>query len=173
MSTLSKPMSVRGMRLVAIMAAAGGLALSGCGKSSSSSASSTTATTAAPASTSTSAAATGLKAELTGPADVPPGAPGGSGSAKLKLEPTQGRICYDISVANIGAATAAHIHRGAAGVAGPVVVPLKPPAAGHINACTTASQAVIDEIIANPPGFYVNVHTAAYPGGAVRGQLAK
>jgi hypothetical protein len=65
----------------------------------------------------------------------------------------------------------AHIHRGAAGVAGPVVVPLDPPAGGKSTGCPTVAKEVADEIMANPSNFYVNVHTAEHPAGAIRGQL--
>ena len=56
-------------------------------------------------------------------------------------------------------------HRG-------VVVPFTAPAAnGNSDGCTAATAALIDEIIANPAGFYVNVHTTEHPGGAMRAQL--
>ena len=68
-----------------------------------------------------------FSATLTGDAEVPgPGDPDGSGTATLRLNPGQGEICYELTVSNIAPATAAHIHEGPAGVAGPVVVPLDP-----------------------------------------------
>jgi CHRD domain len=68
-----------------------------------------------------------------------------------------------------GAAVAAHIHRGAAGVAGPVVVPLCGPCRNGQN-----GRRVVDEDVAEPferGGYYVNVHTARNPAGEIRGQL--
>ena len=74
---------------------------------------------------------------------------------------------------------AGHIHRAPVGVAGPVVVPLfvlpsPPTTARHIkqggvatpNAGTTGA-----DLCSNPSGYYVNYHTTAFPGGAIRGQL--
>lgn len=69
------------------------------------------------------------------------------------------------------APTAAHIHVGAAGVAGSIVVPLG--TAYSRRGCTTATKELIDAILANAKGYYVNVHNASYPGGAIRGQLKK
>jgi hypothetical protein len=71
-------------------------------------------------------------------------------------------------VRNIGDVTAAHIHRGGAGVNGPPVITLIGP--GSRN-CDTHSGVLVDEIRRNPHLFYINVHTAAYPNGAIRGQL--
>ena len=53
-----------------------------------------------------------------------------------------------------------------------MVVPLTAPGAdGNSDGCTAAQTSLIDEIIANPAGFYVNVHTKEHPGGAIRAQL--
>jgi hypothetical protein len=71
-------------------------------------------------------------------------------------------------------ATAAHIHVGATGVAGPVVVALSAPdASGHASGCATADHDLIKAIRQNPESYYVNVHNTDYPAGAVRGQLTK
>jgi len=66
--------------------------------------------------------------------------------------------------------SAAHIHRGGAKVAsGPVVVPLG--AKYKATGCIASTSAIVKAIAKNPKGFYVNIHTAKYPNGAVRGQL--
>jgi hypothetical protein len=113
-------------------------------------------------------------AKLTGDAEVPgPGDPKGSGTAQVTLDPGKGEVCYELSVANIQEATAAHIHEGALGKEGPVKVALEAPKTGTAKGCKPAEASVIMAILANPAGYYVNVHNAAYPKGAVRGQLAK
>lgn len=111
---------------------------------------------------------------MTGAAEVPgPGDPDGSGTATLRINAGQSLICYELSVSNIAPATAAHIHVGPAGVAGPVVVPLAPPTSGSSSACVSANPDLVKAILKSPQVFYVNVHNAAFPAGAVRGQLSK
>jgi len=112
--------------------------------------------------------------ELTGAAEVPgPGDPDGSGSAHLTLNQGQGEVCFHLVVEGIAPATAAHIHVGAAGVAGPVVVGLVPPTGGESSGCVSADLELIKAIRQNPDGYYVNVHNPNFPAGAVRGQLSK
>lgn len=108
-------------------------------------------------------------AVLSGAAEVPgPGDTDGAGLAVLTIDGST--IRYTILTQNIGAPTLAHIHAGAAGVAGSPVVTL------DVNTLTSGaaqnvSADVIAAIVANPAGHYVNVHTAGFPQGAVRGQL--
>jgi hypothetical protein len=53
-------------------------------------------------------------------------------------------------------------------------VPLSPPdETGHSSGCTSADADLIKDIKKNPEMYYVNVHTTDYPGGALRGDLAK
>ncbi|MGH2586768.1 MAG: CHRD domain-containing protein [Dehalococcoidia bacterium] len=111
---------------------------------------------------------------LSGAAEVPgPGDPDGSGTASLRLNPGQGEVCFTLTVSGIAPATAAHIHVAPAGVAGPIVVPLTPPTSGSSSGCATADRTLIREIIRNPEAYYVNVHNADFPAGALRGQLGK
>ena len=130
---------------------------------------------AASAASSVSAGGRPLSTTLTGAAEVPgPGDPDGSGTAFLTLNHGQGRICFELSVANIAPATAAHIHVAPAGDAGPVVVPLTPPTGGSSSGCIeNVDRDLIKAIMHDPDLYYVNVHNAAYPAGAVRGQLSK
>jgi hypothetical protein len=113
-------------------------------------------------------------AALYGANEVPtPGSKAGRGSATL-IVPGNGTVCYAILVKGIDTPLAAHLHRGKAGVAGPVVVTLTPPPEGFASAvagCVRAPAAVLRGIRNNPAGFYVNVHTARFPEGALRGQL--
>ncbi|MBC8646097.1 MAG: CHRD domain-containing protein [Thermoanaerobaculia bacterium] len=111
---------------------------------------------------------------LTGAEEAPgPGDPDGTGEVVMTLNHGQGEICFQLTVQNIAPATAAHIHRAPFGVAGPVVVGLAPPTSGFSSGCVSVDRDLIKEIIQNPEDFYVNVHNAAFPAGAVRGQLSK
>lgn len=121
---------------------------------------------------------TKYSAFLTGKAETPKGDPDGHARVTITVEAAQGKVCYDIRKTKLETTQAAHIHKGKAGVSGPVVVPLiqKPTGAGKgkITGCVTTgfTKAVLAAIKANPAGYYVNIHTKKYPGGAVRGQLA-
>jgi hypothetical protein len=64
-----------------------------------------------------------------------------------------------------------HIHRGRAGVNGPPVVTLDAPDDNDSHHCDDVADALLDEIRRSPADFYVNVHTAEYPDGAIRGQI--
>ena len=109
-------------------------------------------------------------AKLTGAAEVPdPGDPKGSGTVQVTLDPDKGEVCYDLTVADIQEATMAHIHEGAADKAGPPKVTLDAPKTGSAKGCKTADAAVIKDIMQNPANYYVNVHNAEFPKGAVRG----
>ena len=115
-----------------------------------------------------------LSTTLTGAAEVPgPGDPDGTGTASLTLNHGQGEICFELTVTGIAPATAAHIHFAPVGVAGPVVVPLTPPTSGSSSGCVSADRDLVKAIIQNPENYYVNVHNAQYPAGALRGQLSK
>ena len=111
---------------------------------------------------------------LSGAEEAPgPGDPDGSGFASITLNVGQGRVCWELSVSDIAPATAAHIHVAPPGVPGPVVVPLSPPTSGTSSGCREGvNPALIQAIIDFPEQYYVNVHNAQFPGGAVRGQLS-
>jgi hypothetical protein len=120
----------------------------------------------------TSAAASFGPIRLTGAAEIPgPGAEDGTGVANVFLD-TDGSICYDfISVVGIDTPTAAHIHEGGESEAGPVVLSLETPTDLSLNACAADQAELSARIAENPAGFYVNVHNAEFPEGAIRGQL--
>jgi hypothetical protein len=115
-----------------------------------------------------------LTASMSGANEVPdPGDPDGSGTAQFRMTRGAAVICFQISAQAITLpAAAAHIHSGAAGVPGPIVVPLTAPGAnGTSNGCVNSTRAVVAAILDSPAGYYANVHTTDYPGGAIRGQL--
>jgi hypothetical protein len=121
--------------------------------------------------------ATGLQSRLSGAEEVPgPGADPGVGSFTVDVSGTQG--CYDLNVTMGEQPTKAHIHQGAKGVAGPVVVDLTPdfePGESAVTAerCLELKPDVASKLVADPGAYYVNVHSAEHPDGAIRGQLAK
>jgi hypothetical protein len=118
--------------------------------------------------TSTASVGTVFSLQLKGSSE-----PNATGTAVVRLRKDAGLVCYRLHAANVTLPTvAAHIHRGGASVNGPVVVPFTAPGAdGNSSGCATATAALIDEIAANPAGFYVNVHTTEHPAGAIRAQL--
>jgi hypothetical protein len=109
---------------------------------------------------------------LSGAEEVPPADPDGTGFALITLNVGQATVCWELTASNIAPAAAAHIHKAPAGVNGPIVVPLSPPTSGSSSDCGSADVALIQDIIDNPEQYYVNVHNAEFPGGAVRGQLS-
>lgn len=119
-----------------------------------------------------------LSAGLTGAAEVPgPGDPDGAGEARVVVAPA--RVCYVLRVENVSRPLAAHIHVGRRGVAGPIVVELNTPDRGNRVAgffsrgCERISPALSRQLRLNPARYYVNVHNAPFPDGAVRGQLTR
>lgn len=108
-----------------------------------------------------------LHATLSGSVEVPKGDPDGTGTAEVKITGTM--VCWEIKASKVGTLVAAHIHKGRAGVAGPVVVPFGK--TYKSKGCVKASRAVAGAIKKNPSAYYVNVHNAKYPAGALRGQL--
>jgi hypothetical protein len=110
---------------------------------------------------------------MSGPEEVPPADPDAVGTAYVVIRPATNEVCWSYNVAGMDLpASAAHIHKGAVGVSGPVVVPLSPAdIAGAANGCATAAADVISAILADPSSYYVNVHNAAFPNGALRGNL--
>lgn len=119
-----------------------------------------------------------LVAKLSGANEVPAANSADRGHAVVRLNAKTLKVCWSFSALKLtalgGAATAptaAHIHTGAAGATGGVVVALGDSFARR--GCTTATKEQIEAILASPRSYYVNVHNASYPGGAVRGQLKK
>jgi hypothetical protein len=113
-----------------------------------------------------------LTTTLTGEAEVPVmGDPDGTGTASVRVNVGKMQICYTLSVSGIMDATAAHIHEAPAGMAGGVVVGLETPTDGTSSGCVTVSREEARDIVKNPENYYVNVHNAEFPGGALRGQL--
>ena len=166
------------------------IGVAGCGSSSSSStSSSSSASTPASASASTTAstAATTTKSavakakkalsrtyslKMTGPPRLPPGATNGTAKAVVTLSSKLGKVCWTFkSLSGVSNPTYAHIHVGVAGKSGNIVLPLSTGSTLKTKGCVHASATLMSQIAANPHGYYVNIHSTQYPGGAVRAQL--
>ena len=112
-----------------------------------------------------------LHATLLPENQVPPTASSGSGTALVTLNQGQGEVCWDITVEGLTSPVIlAHIHQGAAGTNGSVVVDFMEPVNG-LTGCVRADPALIKQIRQDPGDYYVNVHTTMFPTGEVRGQL--
>lgn len=109
-------------------------------------------------------------ANLTGAAEVPPVNSSATGTGWLSVNPFTLGVAGRIET-TLTTGTAAHVHRGASTVAGPVVIPLTSPSPGAW--ATAAGATLTDELLARfmEGNLYYNVHTAANPGGEIRGQL--
>ncbi len=123
-------------------------------------------------------------AQLSGTSQVPPGDADGVGAAAVTFDIIQpadtvsgAEVCWDLSYSGIlSPPTLAHIHRGAANVNGPIVIdfaPFNELGVSSASGCGIVAPALALEIMDNPAGFYVNVHTVDLPAGAIRGPLSK
>jgi glucose/arabinose dehydrogenase len=130
-----------------------------------------------------------LEADLNGFAEVDPttgdfgaGDLNGDGLADIRLRAEAGRVCFSLRWSDIDEPVAAHIHPGAVGVNGPVAVDLLSNADtfrhddgdGRAAGCAEDVDAELVNDIGDRPGaYYVNIHNAPFPGGAIRGNLER
>jgi CHRD domain len=122
------------------------------------------------------AAETTLTATLAGVTEGDsPGDPDGTGTASIVIDPEAGTACWELTAEGIEPVTQSHIHVGAEGVSGDVVVPLDVDGfEGSSEGCIEPMDdaAILQEIVDDPAGYYVNLHTDDFPAGAIRGNLA-
>ena len=111
-------------------------------------------------------------AALSGASEVPAVTTTASGSGVLAFNPTNNQIRGFVKTSGI-TATAAHIHEAAAGINGGVIVPLTQTPAGSGIWVVAAGQTLTASQAAsfNAGNLYFNVHSAANPGGEIRGQI--
>ena len=123
------------------------------------------------------AAATQLSAKLKGNEEVGGGDPNGRGEAFVAVKkPSKRKLCFELRWDKIEPPTAAHIHKGAEGVDGPIKVTLFEDPDGltvsEVEGCVKkVRKRIAKRLRRTPEKFYVNVHNAEYPDGAIRGQL--
>jgi CHRD domain len=119
----------------------------------------------------TSAMGTAMAADLklTGDQEVPANASAAVGSGTITVA-ADGAVSGSVTAATLQA-TAAHIHVGAAGVNGPVIIPLTG-SAGGVWSVPAGAKLTAEQLDAYKAGnLYVNVHTAEHKGGEIRTQL--
>ena len=124
----------------------------------------------------TGAAATQLSAKLKGSEEVHDGDKNGRGEIFVKVKPNRGKVCFLLEFEKIAPPTAGHIHKGAEGTDGPVKVTLFEDSVGlpgpTAEGCVKKVRKKLAKRIAKKPErFYVNLHNAEFPDGAIRGQL--
>ncbi len=113
---------------------------------------------------------TNFLAALRGPQEVPATTSSAEGSGSIVIDPNTRQMVAAVTTSGI-AGTSAHIHQGALGVAGPIIVPLVSSGPGSsvwlARATLTAEQ--YDALRAG--NLYFNVHSVAFPNGEIRGQI--
>jgi hypothetical protein len=88
------------------------------------------------------------------------------------VDADSGDFCFTLSASGTDKPVAAHVHSGAAGADGPPVVTISVTGEGN-DECVAVEPDTLKAIVAAPENYYVNIHTAAFPKGALRGQLMK
>lgn len=109
-----------------------------------------------------------MNVKLSGDQEVPPVQTSGAGSGTITIN-DDGSVSGSVTATGF-TPTAAHIHEGAAGKNGPVIVPFTKD--GDKFGPAPGAKLTPDQLKAFKEGdLYVNIHSAAHPGGEVRAQL--
>jgi CHRD domain len=116
----------------------------------------------------TMSGASTVTVNLSGAEEVPPVSVAGSGSGSFTID-VHGAVSGSVTTAGVDG-KAAHIHMGARGKNGPVIIPLSK--SGDTYSAPAGAKLNEAQLQAFEAGnLYVNVHTPAHKGGEVRGQL--
>jgi len=113
------------------------------------------------------------KAALKAASEVPPTTSMGTGTADVTFDTVSKKLTYTITYSGLtGPATAAHFHNPAAATENaPATVPLSGALASPVKGEATLTDAQAADLAAGK--MYFNIHTAANPGGEIRGQVTK
>lgn len=113
-----------------------------------------------------------LKLNLTSASEVPPNDSAGKGTADVTYDSDSKVLTWKVTYSGLtGPATMAHFHGPAEpGKNAPVLVPFKDAASGAEGSATLTDAQAADLLAGK---LYVNVHTAAHPGGEIRAQVVK
>ena len=107
-------------------------------------------------------------ASLAGTQEVPANASTATGTGRFVYDPETRTLSGTVTTTGI-TATAGHVHTGAIGVAGPVTIPFTGGPANWTMPATVLTDAQAASLASGT--FYANVHSTAFPGGEIRGQL--
>ena len=117
-------------------------------------------------------------ADLRGSNETPPNSSTATGSAIVTIDTINNTLTFDVATKGIVSPSFAHIHPGAAGVAGSPLITFAGSSSAFTNGRTSGTVSIasldatqLNNLLTNPSAFYVNVHSSAFPGGEIRGQL--
>lgn len=109
-----------------------------------------------------------FNATLSGASEVPANASTATGTATLSYNKTTKIFTVTVTYSGL-TPTMGHIHMGAAGTNGPVIFPFSSLASPISYTSTALTAAQETDLMAN--NYYVNLHSEAFSGGEIRGQL--
>ena len=114
-----------------------------------------------------------MKVTLDGKSEVPPNTSAATGTADLDYDPASKKLSWKITYSGLtGPATAAHFHGpAAAGANAGVKVPIANPGTSPVEGSATLTDEQATDLTGGK--YYINIHTAANPGGEIRGQVTK